>query len=148
MKQDNRPTSKMDTSKITAMGTTQTTHLTLWSTNMDTTSVLLTSLPLPTHQPTDQLIDRLRSTRSFNWTRTHRQTTVELHTLTVTLSKKHTFHEGKVSHNTDTLTTTDLTNWTTENTELREIHTLYVLLPDLVGRTSFLELSNTWTPTL
>jgi hypothetical protein len=113
--------------KIHTTNATQTAHLTLWPKNMDTTAELLTSIT-PLHQPTNSQ-DGLRSTHSFSWTRTHPTAVPDLKALALTLSK--VFHRGQLSHSTGTLITTDLNNWTAEETTPREIRVLSILLPDL-----------------
>ena len=68
----------------------------------------------------------------------------ELQALALSLATKYTFHKGKISHHTGTLTTTDLANWVSDNAEPREIHLLSIRLPDLADITDLLDLSNTW----
>jgi hypothetical protein len=122
---------------------TQTAHLTLWVKNTDTAAELLAS-SAPPHKPTSPQ-DGLRSTHSFSWTWTHATAVPELKALALTLSEA--FHRGRLSHSTGTFVTNDLTNWTAEVTEPREIRVLSILLPDLTDTAELLELSNTWDAT-
>jgi hypothetical protein len=122
---------------------TQTAHLTLWAKNIDAAAELLASIA-PLHEPTNPQ-DGLRSTHSFSWTWTHPTAVPELKALALTLAEA--FHRGQLSHSTGTLVTTDLINWTAEETAIREIRVISILLPDLTDTTELLQLSNTWDTT-